>query len=222
MTRPSFHSHQQSRPSGRGNPRYRSWRGGRHPAGPRHDGPNSTRTRSSGSSSYYNSSNGPNSHHYQHYNGSNDHHRQHQLYSPSTRPRGRSPSPPPRPPPPFTLPGPHPSMIQLSRPYIPDRLIQQCFHPANGPKPRDPPGSATMTATTTTTTFGDVNPSLALVEAQAKEVNARMQGVMWIENVRKMLSLYVPVLPAAPPLNLLFFRIQTDNARPGNVSRYWG
>ena len=54
-------------------------------------------------------------------------------------------------------PGPHPSFIQVAKPYVFQQKLQEC-----------------MTAT-------GVN--------EAKEDNVRLQGVAWIDNVRKALQL---------------------------------
>lgn len=65
--------------------------------------------------------------------------------------RARDPTPPPDPP------GPHPSFIQVAKPYLFEQIIQEC-----------------LTAT-------GVN--------QLREENIRLQGITWIDNVRKALHL---------------------------------
>jgi CTD kinase subunit beta len=68
--------------------------------------------------------------------------------------RGRDPPPPPDPV------GPHPSFIQVAKPYLFEQIIQEC-----------------LTATGV---------------SQLREDNIRLQGVTWIDNVRKALHLYEP------------------------------
>lgn len=66
--------------------------------------------------------------------------------------RARDPTPP------LDPVGPHPSFIQVAKPYLFEQIIQEC-----------------LAAT-------DVN--------QLREENIRLQGVTWIDNVRKALQLY--------------------------------
>ena len=68
---------------------------------------------------------------------------------------GADPVPPPDPP------GPHPSFIQVAKPYLFEQTIQEC-----------------LTATGV---------------SQLREDNIRLQGVTWIDNVRKALHLYGPL-----------------------------
>lgn len=55
----------------------------------------------------------------------------------------------------------HPSFIQVAKPYIFERTVQDCFHALG------------------------VNP--------LREDSLRLQGVTWIENLRKKLHLYVAI-----------------------------
>ena len=55
--------------------------------------------------------------------------------------------------------GPHPSYIQIAKPYVFDHKIQECL--------------------------------LAAGVTEAKEDSIRLQGVAWIDGVRKALHLYV-------------------------------
>jgi CTD kinase subunit beta len=57
-----------------------------------------------------------------------------------------------------TPPGPHPSFIQVAKPYVFERTVQECL--------------------------------AATGVSQLREDNCRLQGVTWIDNVRKALHLY--------------------------------
>ena len=63
--------------------------------------------------------------------------------------------------------GPHPSYIQLAKPYIFESKLQEC-----------------MAATGVT---------------EAKEDNIRLQGIAWIDSLRKALHLYVDVRHVEEP-----------------------